>query len=74
MQLSSGIPEAFSYVCWQFKLGMMLCGCQVAFLWHLALWAGNLDQVRCYVVGAWHSCGSQLCGLAISIGHDAMWL
>ena len=46
----------------------------MAFLRHLALWAGNLDQVRCYVVGAWHSCGSQLCGLAISIGHGAMWL
>ena len=35
MQLSSGIPGAFSYRCWQFRSDMMLCDCQVAFLRHL---------------------------------------
>ena len=47
MRLSSGIPEAFSYVGWRF---------------------------RCYVFGEWNSCSIQLCGLAILIGHGAMWL
>ena len=71
MQLSSGIPGAFSYGCWQFRSDMMLCGCQVAFLRQSAMWAGNLDRVGCYVVGECHSCGSQLCGLAI-VQHSAM--
>ena len=62
MQLSSGIPGAFSYVCWQFKSGMMLCGCQVAFLWRLAPWAGNFRS------------GKMLCGWCMAfLWQSAMW-
>ena len=37
MPLSSGIPAAFSCVCWQFRSGMMLCNHQVEFLGHFAV-------------------------------------
>ena len=55
MWLPSGISAAsdsrvvsqsgMSYVCWQFRPGMMLCSCQVAFVRQSAMWAGNLDWI-----------------------------
>ena len=65
MQLSSGIPEACGHVYWQFRPGMMLCNCQVEFLRHAAMCAGDFDQVWCYATVKWNFWGIQLCVLAI---------
>ena len=65
MQLSSGILAAFSYGCWQFRSGKMLCGWCMAFMWQSAMWAGNFNRAWCYVVVS-GSCAafSYACGLA----------